>query len=147
MYVDTVVLQLGGRNPGHLVEPSPKVMTDKGVSIGRFPLPSRVTSGIYRFPITNFSSPAQFIPAGMVVGKILPIVEIVEDVHVGYSGAPTNEMSLPFPSRVNKDIGNDEWEKTISLLGNAQRTRELTKGSMFACVNTKKNIKIVLINK
>ncbi len=33
MHVDVVVPQLGGKNPGHMVEPSPKVIADKGVSI------------------------------------------------------------------------------------------------------------------
>jgi hypothetical protein len=117
VYANTVVPQLGGRNPGHLVEPSPKVMTDKGVSIGRFLLPSRVASGTFRFPLTNFSSSTQFIPAGMVVGKILPIEQVVEDVPVGSSSPPSAEMPLPFASRINKDLGNEDREKTIALLG------------------------------
>jgi hypothetical protein len=116
VYVNTVVPQLGGRNPGHLVEPSPKVLADKGVSIGRFLLPSRVASGTHRFPLTNFSASAQFIPAGMVIGKILPIEEIVDDIPVGNSGVPVTEMPLPFASRINKDLGGEYREQVIALL-------------------------------
>ncbi len=53
----------------------------------------------------------------MVVGKILPIEQVVEDAPTGNSGASTTDMPLPFASRANKDLGDEDRERTISLLG------------------------------
>jgi hypothetical protein len=39
----------------------------------------------------------------MVVGKILPIEQFVEDVHAVNLDAPVTETPLPFTSRINKD--------------------------------------------
>lgn len=116
MYVNVVVPTLDGKNLGHMVESSPKVMTDKRVSIGRLLLPSRVVGGTHRFPLTNFSSSTQFIPAGMVVGKIQSVNQVLdENPEVGSDPVPT-EPSLPFASRINKDLGNEDRERTIALL-------------------------------
>jgi Cu/Ag efflux pump CusA len=40
VYVDTVVQSTGGRESSYMVEPSPKVMAEKGVSMGRLPFSS-----------------------------------------------------------------------------------------------------------
>ena len=80
VYVYTVVQSTGGRETSFLVEPSPKVMADKGVSMGRLLISSRAIGGVQRFPLTNFSSTDQFIPAGMVVGKILLVDQVLEDI-------------------------------------------------------------------
>jgi hypothetical protein len=91
MHVEVVVPQLGGPNPGHMIESSPNVMADKGVSIGRLLLPSRVASGTHRFPLTNFSSSAQIVPAGMVIGKILSVDQVLdENSNSGSTTAPPN---------------------------------------------------------
>jgi hypothetical protein len=116
MHVDVVVPQLGGQNLGHMVEPSPKVMADQGVSIGRILLPSRVTGGTHRFPLTNFSSSTQFIPAGMFVGKILSVDQVLDENREGDPTAVPTEPSLPFASRVNKNLGDEDREKTVALL-------------------------------
>jgi hypothetical protein len=94
MHVDVFVPKFGGQNPGHMVEPSPKVMADKGVSIGRLFLPSRVTGGTHRFPLTNFSSSTQFIPAGMVVGKILSVDKVLDENRESDPTAVSTEPSL-----------------------------------------------------
>jgi hypothetical protein len=52
----------------------------------------------------------------MVIGKILPIEEIVDDIPVGNSGVPVTEMPLPFASRINKDLGGEYREQVIALL-------------------------------
>jgi hypothetical protein len=52
----------------------------------------------------------------MVVGKILSIEQVVEDVPTGNSGAPVIETPLPFASRINKDLGSEDRERTIALL-------------------------------
>jgi len=117
IHVDAVVPQLGGQNLGHMVESSPKVMADKGVSIGRLLLPSCVSGGTHRFPLTfHFSSSTQFIPAGMVVGKIQSVDQLLDENPEGGSASVPTEPSLPFASWVNKDLGDEDRERTIALL-------------------------------
>ena len=52
----------------------------------------------------------------MVVGKILPIEQFVEDVPAVNLDAPVTEKPLPFTSRINKDLGGEDRERTITLL-------------------------------
>ncbi len=116
VYVDTVVQPTGGRETSFLVEPSPKVMADKGVSMGRLLISSREIGGVQRFPLTNFSSTDQFIPAGMVVGKILLVDQVVEDIHAVDPVSPKDEEPLPFVSRINPELTEEEKEKAVALL-------------------------------
>jgi hypothetical protein len=64
VYVNTVVPQLGGRNPGHLVEPSPKFMADKGVSIGRFLLNFTCSQRNTPFPLDKLLLVSSIYPRG-----------------------------------------------------------------------------------
>lgn len=102
-HVDVVVPRLDRRTPGHMVEPSLKVMADKGVSMGRLLLPTRVTGGTHRLPLTNFSSSIQFIPAGMVVGKIFPIDQALDDISDREPISSSTE-TLSIASRINQDL-------------------------------------------
>jgi hypothetical protein len=116
VYVDTVVQSTGGRETSLLVEPSPKVMADKGVSMGRLLISSRAIGGVQRFPLTNFSSTDQFIPAGMVVGKILLVDQVVEDIRAVDPVSPKGGESLPFISRINPDLSEEEKGTAVALL-------------------------------
>ncbi|KZR97095.1 Uncharacterized protein APZ42_008225, partial [Daphnia magna] len=87
----------------------------------RLLLTSRVTGETHRFPLTNFSSSTQFIPAVMVVGKILSVDQVLnENPESGPTAVPT-EPSLPFASRVNKNLGDEDRERTVALLNRCLR--------------------------
>ena len=116
VYVDTVVQSTGGCKTSFLVEPSPKVMADKGISMGRLLIISRAIGGVKRFPLNNFSSTDQFIPAGMVVGKILLVDQVVEDIRAVDPISPKGEEPLPFVSRINPDLTEEEKGKAAALL-------------------------------
>jgi hypothetical protein len=91
-------------------------MADKGVSMGRLLISSRAIGGVQRFPLTNFSSTDQFIPAGMVVGKILLVDQVVEDIRAVDPVSPKGEESLPFMSRINPDLTKEEKGNAVALL-------------------------------
>jgi hypothetical protein len=51
----------------------------------------------------------------MVVGKILPVDQVDENREGGPTAVPT-EPSLPFASRVNSNLGDEDRERTVALL-------------------------------
>lgn len=52
----------------------------------------------------------------MVVGKILQIDQVVDDLHVIDPVVPNVKESLPFASRINQELTVEEWKPTIALM-------------------------------
>jgi hypothetical protein len=52
----------------------------------------------------------------MVVGKILLVDQVVEDIHAVDPVLPKDEEPLPFASRINSELTEEEKEKAVALL-------------------------------
>jgi hypothetical protein len=52
----------------------------------------------------------------MFVGKILSVDQVLDENREGDPTAVPTEPSLPFASRVNKNLGDEDREKTVALL-------------------------------
>ena len=87
---------------------------------------SQAICGVHRFPLTNFSSTDQFIPAGMVVGKILLVYQVVEDIHAVDPVSPKDEEPFSLASRINSELTEEEREKTVALLNRYPAVRKDT---------------------
>lgn len=63
--------------------------------MGRVLISLRVIRGTHLPPLNNFSPWDQFIPADMVIGKILPIDQVVDDFYVIDPVVPNVKDSFP----------------------------------------------------
>jgi hypothetical protein len=80
----------------------PQTTTDRELGrrrhTNRVALYSRVKAGAQCFTLTNISAVIQFLADGMVVGRVIPIDEVLENVYKSSDPVPPNEMPLPFDS-------------------------------------------------
>lgn len=96
-----------------LLEPSAKIMADKGISFGRLliPLETDPLDKIY-VPLVNFSKKKQCVPKDMVLGIVVPITTPVVDIENTVSMVKDSD----FHSAVNKDLPGKDRAAVRALL-------------------------------
>ena len=96
-----------------LLEPSAKVMLDKGLSFGRLLIPAEsCSSDTINVPLVNFSNKKQWIPKGIVLGTVVAVTTPV--VHVDNEAHPGN--NIDFDSVINKHLSPQDRAAVRNLL-------------------------------
>lgn len=102
---------VGQGTEGMMVEPTPKLLANKGISVGRFLLPDKPTEEVDLVQITNFSSSTQWVGKGTVLGQVVP-VEVMRREDEGVS----RERNFDFLSSINKELPNNDRAAVAELL-------------------------------
>ncbi len=117
----SVDVAYAGGTPGEqyrLVEPSNKVLIDKGLSIGNLLL-SETTSATLEVQLVNFSRVDQWLNKGTVLGCILPASEVKDSstpVESTDQPAVGDNATLDFDKAVNGELPRSERWEGIQLL-------------------------------
>ena len=101
------------KSTARLLEPSPKVMENKGLSFGRMFLPMESCSlNEISVHLVNFTNKNQWIPKGIVLGTMVPVTSPCIDVFDAVSPATQHD----FDSAINKDLSQSDRAAVRSLL-------------------------------
>ena len=108
-----VEIPLSNKSHTRLLEPSPKVMADKGLSFGRLlvPVADGATDKIY-VPLVNFSNKRQWIPRGIVLGTVVPVTAPIID----FDNEAQRGKDFDFDAVINKHLPQKDRAAVRALL-------------------------------
>lgn len=96
-----------------LIEPAPKLMMDKGLSVGRILLPHNAPAGPIAIYLVNFSQNDQWVNKGICLGKVEDNIEVEEPI----PSLKSNLVGpLDFEPSINPQLLEDQKQAILALL-------------------------------